>query len=51
MKRQISTGPLQNLGEAFDRAIEEMKGGVGTEDFKEGVAHFPERRPSAFTSR
>ncbi len=51
MKRQIYTGLLQNLGEAFDLAIEEMKGSFGTEDFKEGVAHFLEKRPSAFTGR
>jgi enoyl-CoA hydratase/carnithine racemase len=51
MKRQIYTGLLQNLGEAFDLAIEEMKDSFGTEDFKEGVAHFLEKRPSAFTGR
>jgi enoyl-CoA hydratase/carnithine racemase len=51
MKRQIYTGLLQNLGEAFDLAIEEMKGSFGTEDFKEGVAHFLEKRPPAFTGR
>jgi len=51
MKRQIYTGLLQDLGEAFDLAIEEMKGSFGTEDFKEGVAHFLEKRPSAFTGR
>ena len=51
MKRQIYTGLLQDLGEAFDLAIEEMKGSFGTEDFKEGVAHFLEKRQSAFTGR
>lgn len=51
MKQQIYTGLLQNLGEAFDLAIEEMKGSFGTEDFKEGVAHFLEKRPSAFTGQ
>jgi len=50
MKRQIY-GLLQNLGGAFDLAIEEMKGSFGTEDFKEGVAHFLEKRPSVFTGR
>ncbi len=49
MKRQIYTGLVQNLGEAFDLAIEEMKGSFGTADFKEGVAHFLEKRAAAFT--
>jgi enoyl-CoA hydratase/carnithine racemase len=51
MKRQIYTGLLQNLGEAFDLATDEMKGSFGTEDFKEGVAHFLEKRAAAFTGR
>jgi enoyl-CoA hydratase/carnithine racemase len=51
MKRQIYTGLLQNLGEAFDLATEEMKGSFGTEDFKEGVAHFLEKRAAAFTGK
>lgn len=51
MKRQIYTGLLQNLGDAFDLAIEEMKASFGTEDFKEGVAHFLEKRAAAFTGR
>ena len=51
MKRQIYTGLLQNLGEAFDLAIEEMKASFGTEDFREGVAHFLEKRSAAFTGK
>jgi enoyl-CoA hydratase/carnithine racemase len=51
MKRQIYTGLLQNLGEAFDLATEEMKASFGTEDFKEGVAHFLEKRAASFTGR
>jgi enoyl-CoA hydratase/carnithine racemase len=51
MKRQIYTGLLQNLGEAFDLATEEMKASFGTEDFREGVAHFLEKRSAAFTGR
>jgi enoyl-CoA hydratase/carnithine racemase len=51
MKRQVYTGLLQNLGEAYDEAIEEMRGSFGTEDFKEGVAHFIEKRAAAFTGR
>jgi enoyl-CoA hydratase/carnithine racemase len=51
MKRQIYTGLLQNLGEAFDMATEEMKASFGTDDFKEGVAHFLEKRAASFTGR
>jgi enoyl-CoA hydratase/carnithine racemase len=51
MKRQIYTGLLQNLGEAFDLAREEMKASFGTADFKEGVAHFLEKRQAAFTGQ
>ncbi len=51
MKRQIYTGLLQNLDEAYDTAVEEMRGSFGTEDFREGVAHFLEKRAAVFTGR
>jgi enoyl-CoA hydratase/carnithine racemase len=51
MKRQIYTGLFQTLGEAFDLATQEMKSSFGTEDFREGVAHFIEKRSAAFTGR
>jgi enoyl-CoA hydratase/carnithine racemase len=51
MKQQIYAGQMQNLGEAFDLAIEEMKASLGTDDFKEGIAHFLEKRAAAFTGR
>ena len=51
MKRQIYTGLLQNFDQAYDAALEEMRGGFGTEDFREGVAHFLEKRTAAFTGR
>jgi enoyl-CoA hydratase/carnithine racemase len=51
MKRQIYTGLLQNFDQAYDAAVEEMRGSFGTEDFREGVAHFLEKRAAAFTGR
>ena len=51
MKRQIYTGLLQSLDEAYDTAVQEMRGSFGTEDFREGVAHFLEKRAAAFTGR
>jgi enoyl-CoA hydratase/carnithine racemase len=51
MKRQIYNGLFQTLGEAFDLSIDEMKQSLGTADFREGVAHFLEKRPAAFTGR
>jgi enoyl-CoA hydratase/carnithine racemase len=51
MKKQIYTGLMQSLGEGIDLAVEEMKGSFGTEDFKEGVAHFLEKRAAAFTGK
>ncbi len=51
MKRQIFNGLMENLGEAIDQAIEDMNASFGTEDFKEGVAHYLEKRPAAFKGR
>jgi enoyl-CoA hydratase/carnithine racemase len=51
MKRQIYTGLLQNFDQAYEAALDEMRGSFGTEDFREGVAHFLEKRAAAFTGR
>ena len=51
MKRQIYTGLLQNWARLTIRRPEEMRASFGTEDFKEGVAHFMEKRAAAFTGR
>ena len=51
IKRQIWEGLGQRLGEALTLAEEEMKGTFGTADFKEGVAHYLEKRQARFTGR
>ncbi len=51
MKRQIWESMGQSLGQANAMAEEEMKGSFGTADFKEGVAHFIEKRSAKFTGR
>ena len=49
MKRQLWEAPFQTLGEAVMLANQEMFDSIGSEDFKEGVAHFVEKRPARFT--
>lgn len=51
MKRQMYRGLDQNLGESFELAIEEMRASLRADDFREGVGHFLEKRPAAFTGR
>jgi enoyl-CoA hydratase/carnithine racemase len=51
MKRQLWEGMLSGLGEAVSLANEEMRASFGSEDFKEGVAHFVEKRAPRFTGR
>ncbi len=51
MKREIWNAQFQGLGEAIDTANADMKGSFVSEDFKEGVAHFVEKRAPAFTGR
>jgi enoyl-CoA hydratase/carnithine racemase len=51
MKRQLWEGQFQSLAEATAVADEEMRRSFTAEDFKEGVAHFVEKRAPRFTGR
>jgi enoyl-CoA hydratase/carnithine racemase len=51
IKEQVYNALFQTLGEAFDSAEQEMIQSLQCEDFKEGVAHFLEKRAPAFTGR
>jgi len=51
MKRQIRESYFQSYGESLAVADAEMERSFATQDFKEGVASFVERRSPAFTGR
>jgi enoyl-CoA hydratase/carnithine racemase len=51
MKKEIWNAQFQGLGEAIDSANRDMVASFTSEDFKEGVAHFMEKRAPAFTGR
>lgn len=51
IKNQVYNGLFQSLDEAISTASEEMVHSLQCEDFKEGVAHFVEKRAPAFTGR
>lgn len=49
IKRQVYTGIFQSLAESFDLSVVEMVASLRSADFKEGVAHFLEKRPPNFS--
>jgi enoyl-CoA hydratase/carnithine racemase len=51
MKGQIWKALYQNLNDAIAIGDSEMQKSFATDDFKEGVAHFVEKRPPKFTGR
>jgi len=51
MKRQVYDAMFQTLAESFEIAEREMVASLQCQDFKEGVAHFVEKRSPVFTGK
>ena len=51
IKKQVYNAMFESLSEAFESAEQEMIDSLQCEDFKEGVAHFVEKRAPSFTGR
>src|ERR1700735_495847 len=51
IKKQVYEAMFQPLGEAFTVAEQERMESLKSQDFREGVAHFLQKRPPAFTGK
>ncbi|MDQ6758370.1 MAG: enoyl-CoA hydratase [Acidobacteriota bacterium] len=51
IKKQVYNAMFESLSESFESAEQEMVDSLQCEDFKEGVAHFVEKRAPVFTGR
>lgn len=51
IKRQVYDAMFQTLAESFEQSEQEMLASLRSEDFKEGVAHFVQKRAPVFTGK
>jgi enoyl-CoA hydratase/carnithine racemase len=51
IKRQVYEAMFETLTRSFERSEQEMLASLQCADFKEGVAHFVEKRAPVFTGK